>query len=100
MIVPVLIAAASLAGITSPALAPAEPPAPAARNRTTTTDTYRARYEPHRDVYCIRIFDDPAPAEPYPGATGETCQSRARWATEGLTITDPRHDTAASAGKS
>lgn len=94
MIVPVLIAAASLAGIAPPAHAPA------ARNRTTTTDTYRARYEPHRDVYCIRIFDDPAPAEPYPGATGETCQSRARWATEGLTITDPRHDTAASAGKS
>lgn len=96
MIAPFLIAAASLTAIPSPA----EQPAPASHNRTTTTDTYRARYEAHRDVYCIRIFDDPAPAEPYPNASGETCQSRARWAKEGLTIFDPRHDTAASAVKS
>lgn len=92
---PLLILAASPAP--QPAPAPAAATAP---RRPTVTDTYRARYRGHGDVYCIRIFADPAPAMPYPHAADETCQTRTQWTKDGLTITDPRRDIAVMEGPS
>lgn len=62
------------------------PAAPAARPTTTTTEAYRVRYDPHRDVYCIRFFADPPAADPHPGPSVDTCQSRAAWAREDVLI--------------
>lgn len=58
-----------------------------ARARTgTTPEEYRARYDARRDVYCIRFFADPVPADPRPGPSSDICQSRAAWAREGLKV--------------
>lgn len=68
----------------------------AARNRTTITDTYRVTYKADRDVYCLRIFADPAPADPHPGTPPDPCRSRADWARDGVFITDPQRAIAPS----
>ena len=96
------IAVASLASAPPPhaASSGAPPSATMQRDLPTITDTYRARYRARGNVYCIRIFTDPAPAEPYPRVSGDTCQSRAKWAKEGLTIRDPRRDVAGTEAKS
>ena len=97
-----LLVVASLASITPPHAVPsaASTSVTTPRRPPTITDTYRARYQARGDVYCIRIFADPAPATPYPRPSGDTCQSRAKWAKEGLTIHDPLRDRIATETKS
>lgn len=73
-----MIAAAMLIG--------AAPPATATTQGRTTTEAYRARYDARRDVYCIRFFADPPAADPRPGPSRDTCQSRTAWAKEGVAI--------------
>ena len=95
------IAIASLANAPPPHAAPSgATPSATTRDLPTITDTYRVRYQARGNVYCIRIFADPAPAEPYPRVSGDTCQSRAKWAKEGLTIRDPRRDAVDTEAKS
>lgn len=62
------------------------PAAATARPDTTTTQDYRVRYDAHRDVYCIRFFADPPAADPHPGPSIDTCQTRAAWAKEDVQI--------------
>lgn len=73
--------------ILAAAMLVAAPPAIAAPHRTDTrTATYRASYDQRRDVYCIRFYADPPPADPRPGPSIDPCQSRAAWAREGVRI--------------
>lgn len=71
------------------AAAPQSPP-----HRRTITETYRVTYKADRDVYCIRFFNDPAPADPHPATPPDPCRTRAEWAKDGVQIADPRHPAA------
>lgn len=78
-------------GALAAALLVAVPPAQAStRHGLTTTETYRVRHDARRDVYCIRFFADPPAADPRPGPTRDTCQSRAAWGIEGVEIEHER----------
>ncbi|GHH23593.1 hypothetical protein GCM10008023_34720 [Sphingomonas glacialis] len=63
-----------------------QPPAAIARSGATTTEDYRVRYDARRDVYCVRFFADPPAADPHPGPSIDTCQSRDAWAREDVRI--------------
>jgi hypothetical protein len=68
----------------------------AAADRRTITETYRVTYKADRDVYCIRVFADPAPADPHPGTPPDPCRSRADWAKDDIHISDPQRGVAPS----
>jgi hypothetical protein len=67
-----------------------------ASTRRTITETYRVTYKADRDVYCIRAFADPSPANPHPGTPPDPCRTRADWAKDGVQITDPQRAIAPS----
>lgn len=62
------------------------------QQRTTVTETYRVRYAGRWDDYCLRVFADPAPADPTPRTPADPCRSRADWAKDGIAISDPARD--------
>ncbi len=70
--------------------------ASAAHQRRTVTDAYRVQYAGTRDVYCLRAFADPAPADPTPRNAGDPCRARATWARDGIQIHDPQRDPVAT----
>ncbi|MEG3176296.1 hypothetical protein U1872_08655 [Sphingomonas sp. RB3P16] len=72
----------------------ADPTTSVAPHRRTITDTYRVSYQPRSDRYCLRVFADPAPADPRPQSPPDPCRSRAGWVKEGIVITDPARDRA------
>ncbi|WP_029623737.1 hypothetical protein [Sphingomonas sp. PAMC 26617] len=71
---------------------PPLPERPEQARHSTVTETYRVRYAGRRDEYCLRVFADPAPAEPYPRSAADPCRSRADWAKDGIAISDPYRD--------
>lgn len=76
------------------------PDRPAPPHRTTITPDYRVTFRAARDVYCLRILSDPAPADPRPGPVADACRTQAGWAREGITIDDPQRDAARVASQS
>ncbi|MFG6282600.1 hypothetical protein [Sphingomonas sp. S6] len=75
-ILPPLLALAALAASPAAAVDRADAPPRA----------YTVRYDASRDVYCIRFFSDALAADPHPGRSAITCQSRERWADEQVFI--------------
>lgn len=86
-----MIRIAAIETLAAALLMMAAPPAQAAsRDGLITTETYRVRHDARRNVYCIRFFADLPAADPTPGPTRDTCQSRAAWNADGVQIDDRR----------
>lgn len=59
-------------------------PAFAACAETADAPAYRLSVDATRQLYCLRIFDNDAVADPRPARRGLECLSEARWAKRGI----------------